>query len=110
MMIVVGLQQPWLGLGWGVAPLLVAGSLVFLTTAGLVLWLVFGSGPRLRRGCKRIQRHLQAGDWPAALRRIQGLKSRGRHSDAGRERLNQLEGEGHRQAANTALLQKSYET
>src|SRR6266478_5223446 len=75
----------------------------------LGLWLLFGRGPRRRRGEQRARQLLQQGDWETALAIVHALQKRGRLSTAWTGRLRSLEGECQRIAADAALADKRYE-
>ena len=85
----------------------VIGGLAFL---GLViLWQVFGRGPRRRRGLKRAMRRLAEGHWQDALERIRKLRFLGSPSSGWKRRFNQAEAECLRAAAKVALTEKQFE-
>jgi tetratricopeptide (TPR) repeat protein len=87
---------------YGLSALLLFGFLVGL-------WLVFGRGPRLRRGLKHTHRLLRQGDWHQALGTVHDLQTRVRPGSAWEGRLRAAEGESHRVAGVTAVRAGDYE-
>ncbi|MCI0379272.1 MAG: tetratricopeptide repeat protein, partial [Gemmataceae bacterium] len=81
-----------------------------LGLAGLVvLWQVFGLGPRRRRALKRARQRLAEGAWQDALARIRKLRARGVSSAWWKRRLDEAEAQCHETAADLALAGKQYE-
>src|SRR5439155_3744093 len=91
------------------AQILFAGVLVAVLGLAVGLWLLFGRGPRRRRGEQRARLLLQQGDWEAALAIGQDWQKRGRLSTAWEGRLRSLEGECQRLAGDKDLADKRYE-
>jgi hypothetical protein len=85
----------------------VAGALA--AVALVVLWQVFGRGPRSRRGLKRARRRLAEGAWQDALERVRKLRNAGSSSPAWKKRFNEAEAECLRAAAQAALADKKFE-
>ncbi|HWY85788.1 MAG TPA: tetratricopeptide repeat protein, partial [Gemmataceae bacterium] len=75
----------------------------------VILWQVFGRGPRRRRGLKRANRRLAAGAWQDALARVRKLRNLGSPSATWRQRLNEAEAACLRMAARLALENKQFE-
>ena len=101
--------QPWLGSRPLAAVLLYGGLALAVLTAVIILWVVFGRGPRRKRSFYKAQRLLQQGEWQKALSQVQHLHKLGRPPAAWQGRLVNLEGECHRSAGDAALREKSCE-
>jgi predicted Zn-dependent protease len=89
--------------------LLSAGGAVLLLGLALGLWLVFGPGPRLRRGHRRARGLLEQGQWPESLTLAETLLNSSAHGVYWQGRLRNLIGECHYQASRIALQEQRYE-
>ncbi|HYV34383.1 MAG TPA: tetratricopeptide repeat protein, partial [Gemmataceae bacterium] len=84
----------------------VAGALALV---GLILlWLIFGRGPRRARGYRRAQRLIRQGHWQAALDIVTSLQ-RSRLNAFWQGRLRNAEGECQRTAGVQAVQAKDFE-
>lgn len=95
----------WLGVSPPVAAILCGGIGLLVMLGG---WLVFGSGPRRRRGLNRVERLLQASDWNGALQLAQALRQ-GTMSVHWRARVRRAEAKCLQAAAAAAWKEKQYE-
>jgi tetratricopeptide (TPR) repeat protein len=84
--------------------LLYGGAAFLLVALAVTAWLVFGRGPRLRRGLRHVHRLLRQGDWHQALHTVHDLQARVRPDSPWGGRLRAAEGECHR-AAGVAYVQ-----
>jgi len=86
-------------------------ALIALAGVGLVLllWQMFGLGPRLRRALGRGQRLLHLGNWSEALSLAQGQLAQTGLPEVWQARFRQVAGECHQMAGDQALKDKSYE-
>src|SRR5438270_13139499 len=83
---------------------------VLVVLALLGAWLLFGSGPRLRRSVRGLQRRLeQEGDWPGVLSEAQALLADRSLAPPWRERVRKLAADCETQATDAALKAKRYE-
>jgi tetratricopeptide (TPR) repeat protein len=98
-------------LGTGTRATVLFYGVVGLMLIGLVaiFWLLFGRGPRLRRGLKQVRRLLHQGDWHTALLLVRDLQLRVRPGSASAGRLRTAEGECHRAAGAAAVQAGDYE-
>jgi tetratricopeptide (TPR) repeat protein len=96
--------------GEATAALLLYGTAGFVALVVLVvLWQVFGAGPRRRRGLKRARQRLKEGAWQDALERVRKLRPSGTPSAAWRKRFDHFEAECLDAAAKEALDDERYE-
>jgi len=103
------LAQSWFELDRAGAMLLV-GAVVVLVGACLVLWQIFGRGPRRGRRIHRAHRLLEQADWTQSLAIVQDLQTHGHLSSAWKKRLDAAESECYRAAVNEALAAKNFES
>jgi tetratricopeptide (TPR) repeat protein len=89
-------------------PLLYGGLAALVIIVLLVLWLLWGSGPRRNRACHRARRLLGQGAWEEALALAQEMQKR-RLSSNWHGRVRNLEGECYRAASQAALKDQDYE-
>lgn len=75
----------------------------------IVLWRVFGRGPRRARGLGRIRRQLQQGDWAGARERLRKLRTLGKPGRQWQDRFNALEADCLQAAMSAALDGKKFE-
>jgi tetratricopeptide (TPR) repeat protein len=75
----------------------------------LVLWLVFGRGPRRWRGMRRARQRLRAGDWADAAERVRKLRKMGRPSKRWQKTFNDFEADCLDAAAKLAIDEGDYE-
>ena len=94
---------------FAVNPGLLLAVVCALLLAGLVLWLVLGSGPRLSRASRRAEQLLSQGEWEQALQTVRDLRQPGGLSPAWEERLRTLEGDCLETAGDFALKEKRFE-
>lgn len=81
--------------------------LVFLIALLILVWQLFGRGPRRRRLLRRSQQLLAQNNWQQALQLLQPLTAAGR---SGWQRsVRQLQGECHKAAMESAIQEKSFE-
>jgi tetratricopeptide (TPR) repeat protein len=101
--------QPLLGSSTQAAQFFYSAAAGLALVLLVILWQLFGSGPRRRRKFQRARRQLQQGAWPEALAAAQELQGRRRLSEYWRGRLRNLEGECQHGAAIAALQTKDFE-
>jgi tetratricopeptide (TPR) repeat protein len=101
--------QPLLGNSARAAALLYGGIGLLVLANLLLLWLVFGAGPRRRRGLAAARRLLKAGNWAEALARVRGVRHLGIPSASWRRRFDHFEGECLQAGAHAALTAKQFE-
>src|SRR5437762_1574481 len=89
--------------------LLIALGTCTAVCGAIVLWLVFGSGPRRARGFRRCQRLLRQGNWQESLRIVQNLQSTGKLNSFWLGRFGNVEGECLRLGASHAILAGDFE-
>jgi tetratricopeptide (TPR) repeat protein len=75
----------------------------------LVLWLVFGRGPRRGRAFGRAQELLEQGCWEEAQTILAELQAQGRLSSAWQDRLRGAAAECHQRAGDQLLKEKRFE-
>src|SRR5579871_3985961 len=100
-----------------VAPLAVSAELALpalacmlaLTAVGVGIWRVFGKAPRRNRAYRRARELLGKGDWQAALSSVHEIRALGVASAEGAGRVDHLEGEVQRTAADSALAAGNYD-
>jgi TolA-binding protein len=85
-----------------------AAVAVLVLAIGLILWQMFGPGPRRRRALTRANRLLDTGSWQEALAVVQALRTP-RLSEPWQTRLRSAAGECHQRAADEALKEKRFE-
>src|SRR5262245_35767984 len=86
------------------------GSIVLLVLVlVLVAWLVFGRGPRRRRGMRAARKLLKAGSWKAALEQLKRVCAIGTLSGSWRKRIDRFEAECLQAGAQAALKDKQFE-
>jgi tetratricopeptide (TPR) repeat protein len=83
-------------------------ALPFIITF-LVLWFVFGYGPRRRRGLKRARQRLKDGAWQDAIERVRKLRNLGLPSKSWQRTFADFEAECLDTAAKLALDDGHYE-
>lgn len=91
------------------ALLLYGGLATPLLILLLVLWLVFGPGPRRWRGMRRARQRLKEGNWAEAAERVRKLRNTGRPSKRWRKTFDEFEADCLQAAANLALDEGDYE-
>jgi len=92
------------------ATAILLGVLAVLGLLALILvWQIFGSGPRRRRGLNRAKKRLAEGAWEDALARVRKLRNRGKASSGLQKRLTETEAECLRTGATLALKDKKFE-
>src|SRR5438067_13846718 len=101
--------RPLLGTGARAAFLFYGVLALLLVGLAVLLWLLFGRGPRLRRGVKHVHRLLRQGDWHQALLLVHDLQTRVRPGSTWAGRLRTAEGECHRAAGAAAVRAGEYE-
>jgi tetratricopeptide (TPR) repeat protein len=82
---------------------------VFLLGLALCLWLLLGRRPRRQRAFRRAQSLLEEGGWGEALTIVTAIQAEPRLSPVWKERLGNLAGESHQQAADHLLKEKRFE-
>jgi tetratricopeptide (TPR) repeat protein len=87
----------------------IAGAVFAVLTAVLVLWLIFGSGPRRARGYRRSLRLVRQGKWQEGLKIVHELQFGARLSKFWEGRLRNAEGECHRAAGVEAVQARDFE-
>ena len=90
--------------------ILVAVGAAILLVAILVLWLLFGRGPRRRRGMRQVDRLLKAGDWTAAVEKIEQVRAIGPLVEPILGRVNSTHAGALNVGAAERLAAKDYET
>ncbi len=109
MLSVPEILRPLIGNSTPAALLLYGGLALPLVVLALVLWLVFGRGPRRRRGMKRARLRLREGAWPDALERVRKLRHLGRPSRGWQKTFDHFEAECLGAAAKAALDEGDFE-
>lgn len=72
-------------------------------------WLLWGAGPRRRRGLRAARKALKAGDWQDALAQLQAIRAIGTPSASWVKTFDQFEAECLRSAAEAAIDEKKFE-
>jgi tetratricopeptide (TPR) repeat protein len=90
-------------------PALYGGALLAILVI-LLLWQVFGRGPRRRRTFRKAHRLLESGDWQEALGIIQQIQAGGSLSQGWQQSLRSTAGKCHQAAGRAALEEKDFET
>jgi tetratricopeptide (TPR) repeat protein len=101
--------RPVLGTGPRAVILFYGTVLLLVVGLAVLLWLLLGRGPRLRRGLKHVQRLLRQGDWHQALSLVNDLQLRVRPGSSSEGRLRSARGECHRAAGAAAVQSGDYE-
>src|SRR5262249_33731664 len=101
--------QPWLGSRPETALLLSGAAFLLLAFVLLILWLVFGRGPRRAPAFRRAPRLPKSGDWHKAPDMGRTLQGWGRHPAVWQGRLRNAEGECHHVAGDEALQARRFE-
>jgi tetratricopeptide (TPR) repeat protein len=83
--------------------------LVLILGLSLILWLIFGPGPRRARAFHRAQRLLEQDQWQEALAILEPIAEVSGLSEVWQGRLRNGLGECHSRAAEEALKQQHYE-
>jgi tetratricopeptide (TPR) repeat protein len=89
--------------------ILLIAAVIAVVGAGIVLWQIFGSGPRGGRRLQRAQRRLERGDWQESLAVIEQLEGQGSLSSNWAKRLANVKAQCHQAAADAALAVNSFE-
>lgn len=90
------------------SPLMIALGALLLGSL-LVLWQMFGPGPRRRRGLRRAQWRLREGAWADALERVRKLRDRGSPSVAWLKRFDVFEAECLQAAGPSLIAEKEFD-
>jgi tetratricopeptide (TPR) repeat protein len=101
--------QPLIGNSILAALLLYGGLALPLLVLLLVLWLVFGYGPRRARGLRRARGRLREGAWPDALDRVRKLRDLGAPSKAWQKTFDKFEAECLQAAMKLSLDEGDFE-
>jgi tetratricopeptide (TPR) repeat protein len=101
--------QPLIGNSVLAALLLYGGLALPFLIALLVVWLVFGFGPRRRRGLKRARQRLKEGAWEDAMERVGKLRRIGLPSKSWQKTFDKFEAECLQGAARIALDEANFE-
>src|SRR4051794_25603277 len=72
-------------------------------------WLIFGRGPRRRRGMRVARRLLRGGAWHPALEQLRQVRAIGSPSASWRREFDRFEAECLQTAAKQALAEKRFE-
>ena len=91
------------------ALLLYAGLALPVLLALLILWFVFGRGPRRWRGLKRARLRLKEGAWQDAIERVRKLRNLGRPSKSWQKTFDEFEAQCLQTAARLALDEGDFE-
>ena len=75
----------------------------------LTVWLIWGNGPRRRRGLRAARKQLETGAWKAALDHLQRLRALGSPSSSWVKRFDQFEAECLQAASKAAINDKKFD-
>src|SRR5262249_10768905 len=75
----------------------------------LGIWLIWGRGPRRRRGLRAARNLLKAGDWKAALEQLTSVRAIGSPSASWTRTFDEFEGQCLQAAADAAVADKKFE-
>jgi tetratricopeptide (TPR) repeat protein len=92
-----------------VIPIIIFFVVVLLAGVGLLLWQVFGRGPRLGRALARARRAVQSGSIHDALQIVQAMKAEPNLPSRWQKRLRMEAGEFHQRAADEAIKERRFE-
>ncbi len=82
---------------------------LFVLLMLVAAWLIWGRGPRRRRGLRAARKQLKAGDWKDALEQLKRVRAIGSPSAAWLKTFDNFEAECLQAAAETAIENKKFE-